>query len=202
LKHAAPRRVSAAGRILASCFATLAVSSALAHGSRDTERLPVIGPAPQFTLTRETGEPFSSRELRGKVAAVTFIYATCTDSCPVLTSRLVAVQRKLGADFGAKVRFVAITVDPTADTPEVLRRYASAHGADPRGWSFLTGSPAAIGTVVRDFGAFARKNPRGDVDHLYITSLIDRRGEMRVQYLGYRFDPDEMLRDLKSLLGE
>jgi hypothetical protein len=25
---------------------------------------------------------------------------------------------------------------------------------------------------------------------------------LRVQYLGYRFDPDEMLRDLRSLLRE
>ena len=46
------------------------------------------------------------------------------------------------------------------------------------------------------------KNPRGDVDHLYITSLIDRNGAMRVQYLGYRFDPEEMLRDLRALLRE
>ena len=56
--------------------------------------------------------------------------------------------------------------------------------------------------VVRDFGAFARKNPRGDVDHLYLTSLIDRSGAMRVQYMGYRFDPDEMLRDLRALIRE
>ena len=42
----------------------------------------------------------------------------------------------------------------------------------------------------------------GDVDHLFLTSLIDRKGMLRVQYLGYRFDPDEMLRDLRALLRE
>jgi hypothetical protein len=31
---------------------------------------------------------------------------------------------------------------------------------------------------------------------------VDRAGALRVQYMGVRFDPDEMLRDLRSLLRE
>lgn len=178
------------------------ITPAAAHGTKGNERLPVIGPAPRFSLVRESGERFASDELAGKVAAVSFIYATCRDTCPILTAKLATLQRRLGADFGPRVRFVSITVDPVVDTPEVLRGYADAHGADRRGWSFLTGTPEEIRGVVLDFGGFANKNPRGDVDHLYITSLIDRRGAMRVQYLGYRFDPEEMLRDLRALLRE
>ena len=136
------------------------------------------------------------------MSAVTFVYATCKDACPVLTAKLVQMQRKLGADFPGRVRFVAITVDPVTDTPEVLAAYAKAMGADPRGWKFLTGPPEQVQRVVADFGAFARKNKGGDVDHLYLTSLIDRNGAMRVQYLGYRFDANEMLRDLRRLLRE
>lgn len=189
-------------RVLLLGLAALACPPSFGHAAQASERLPVIGPAPRFRLKRESGKSFGSDELRGRVAAVTFIYATCRDTCPVLTSKMVALQRRLGADFGRGVGFVAITVDPLVDTPEVLRRYAEAHGADSRGWAFLTGTPEEIRGVVRDFGAFARKGPRGDVDHLYLTSLIDRKGAMRVQYLGYRFDPDEMLRDLQSLLRE
>jgi len=188
--------------LLPLAFLALAAPAAWPHAGGATERLPVIGKAPQFSLVRESGERFASSELRGQVAAVTFIYATCTDTCPLLTSKLVQLQKRLGRDFGERVRFVAITVDPAVDTPEVLRRYREAHGASPRGWVFLTGSNDEIRGVVRDFGAFARKNPRGDVDHLYITSLIDRTGSMRVQYVGYRFDPDEMLRDLRALIRE
>lgn len=160
-----------------------------------------MGPAPQFALTSDAGERVSLADLRDKVLAVTFIYATCKDSCPVLTAKMVGVQRRLGADFGARVRFVAITVDPEVDTPAVLKVYGDAIGADRGGWSFLTGSPEEIATVVREYGAFARRAARG-VDHLYLTSLIDRAGAMRVQYLGYRFDPDEMLRDLRALARE
>jgi protein SCO1/2 len=56
--------------------------------------------------------------------------------------------------------------------------------------------------VTRRYGVFARKQPRGDVDHTFLTSLIDRQGTLRVQYLGVRYDADEMLRDLRSLVSE
>ena len=188
-------------RLLAALLCACALPAG-AHKSGAHERLPVIGPAPAFELTAHTGERFALSDLRDRVVAVTFIYATCRDSCPVLTRKLAAMQRKLGSDFGTKVRFVAISVDPEVDTPEVLRGYAEALGANHKGWSFLTGTPEEIRAVVRSYGAFSRKNAGGDVDHLYLTSLIDRSGAMRVQYLGYRFDADEMLRDLRGLMRE
>jgi hypothetical protein len=43
---------------------------------------------------------------------------------------------------------------------------------------------------------------RGDVDHTFLTSLVDQSGILRVQYIGVRFNPDEMLRDLQGLLQE
>ena len=193
-------------RLLAAALvilASAAPASILAHKSPSQhERLPVIGPAPAFALTTHTGERLALDDLRDRVVAVTFIYATCRDSCPVLTRKLSAMQRKLGKDFGPKVRFVAITVDPEVDTPEVLRDYARNLGAQAHGWSFLTGSPEEIRSVVRAYGAFSRKTASGDVDHLYLTSLVDRSGDMRVQYLGYRFDAEEMLRDLRGLMRE
>jgi protein SCO1/2 len=38
------------------------------------------------------------------------------------------------------------------------------------------------------------------VEHTNLTSIIDPRGKLRVQYLGVRFDPDEFRRDLLSLV--
>ena len=99
----------------------------------------------------------SLRDFRGKVVAVTFIFASCTDSCPLLTDNMARVQDKLGSAFGSKVAFVSITVDPERDTPEVLRQYAENFGANLRGWAFLTGDPAVIRDVGRKYGVFARK---------------------------------------------
>jgi protein SCO1 len=134
--------------------------------------------------------------------AVTFIYTLCTNTCPVLTPMMSFVQDQLGADFGAKIAFVSITVDPKRDTPEVLKEYAQVFGANLAGWSFLTGPSDVIQDVTRRYGVYALKSTNGDVDHTFLTSIIDRRGILRVQYLGVRFDPNEFRRDLLSLLQE
>jgi protein SCO1/2 len=171
------------------------------HHSKQ-QRLPKIAPAPGFALISQDGAPVALADLRGKVVAVTFIYTSCTDTCPMLTALMVRVQDQLGQDFGERIAFVSITVDPDRDTPEVLKQYADTFGADLKGWAFLTGAPAAIRDVTYRYGVFAAKTAKDDVDHTFLTSIVDRNGVLRVQYLGVRFDPDEFRRDLLNLLKE
>jgi protein SCO1 len=177
-------------------------SLALAASLGMAETLPKIGPAPEFTLTRQDGKRLALRELRGKVLVITFIFASCTDTCPLLTAKMAGLQSRLGPAFGPQVFFLSITVDPERDTPAVLKRYAEAHKANMAGWAFLTGSPAEIREVARRYGIYYKKTARGDVDHTFLTSLVDQNGILRVQYVGVRFNPDEMLRDLQSLVRE
>jgi len=178
------------------------LASTLSYAAGERDGLPRIGPAPAVSLMAQDGKRLSLKELRGKVVAVTFIYASCADTCPLLTAKMAGLQAALGADFGPKVFFLSITVDPERDTPAVLQRYAQAHGANLAGWAFLTGTPSEIRQVARRYGVYYRKTPRGDVDHTFLTSLVDQSGTLRVQYLGVRFDPDELLQDLQSLLQE
>ncbi len=120
----------------------------------------------------------------------------------MLTDKLARVQDELGSDFGSKIAFVSITTDPERDTPEVLKGYAEAFEANLAGWSFLTGEPAAVLDVAHRYGVAVAKAADGQVDHTMLTTLIDRQGTMRVQYLGYRFDEEEFRRDLESLVNE
>ena len=175
---------------------------ALDHAAGKDQPLPSIGPAPEFTLTTQDGGRLSLADLRGKVVVITFIFASCKDSCPLLTHKLATLQSRLGRDFGPDAFFVSITVDPERDTPEALKRHASAHGSRLVGWAFLTGTPVEIRDVARRYGIAYGKTPGGDVDHTFLTSLVDRSGTVRVQYLGTRFDPDDMLKDIQSLLRE
>jgi protein SCO1/2 len=184
----------------------LAAIAALLSGAVDAapkpEALPTIGPAPAFTLTAQDERRLALTDLRGKVVVLTFIYTTCVDTCPLLTGKMAALQERLGADFGRRVFFVSITVDPARDTPAVLKGYGAAHGAKFDGWAFLTGSPAEIRDVAKRYGVFYKKTARGDIDHTFLTSVIDPRGILRVQYLGVRFEPTELLNDVRSVLAE
>lgn len=189
--------------VLVVALATLSWSTTAAgRDAKGDEDLSKIGPAPEFTLTTQDNSRLSLRDLRGRVVVVTFIYASCTDTCPLLTAKLASLQAKLGTEFGQKVFFASVTVDPERDTPEVLKRYAQAHGANPAGWAFLTGTPSEIRAVAKHYGVYYRKASRGDVDHTFLTSLVDQDGILRVQYLGVRFDPNELLRDLQTLMRE
>jgi protein SCO1/2 len=182
-----------------------AVASLLAgaaHAAPRSEALPTIGPAPAFTLTSQDERRVSLADLRGKVVVLTFIYTTCVDTCPLLTAKLAGLQSRLGADFGARVFFVSVTVDPERDSPVVLKTYGSAHGARFDGWAFLTGTPSEIREVAKRYGVFVKKTARGDVDHTFLTSVIDARGVLRVQYMGTRFDPMELLADIRGVLVE
>ncbi len=180
----------------------IGIAPAFAHRSAREARLPSIGAAPAFTLTDIEGKKLSLADLRGRVVALTFIFTSCADTCPVLTAKLVGIQRKLKSEMKPQVFFAAITVDPERDTPEALRRYAQSHGADPAHWAFLTGSPAEIKEVTQRYGIFHKKQPQGEVDHTFLTSLIDKQGTLRVQYLGWRFRPAEFTEDLRALVKE
>ena len=175
----------------------LAVLSAAAG-----EKLPEIGPAPEFKLIDQDGNQLALKELRGKVVVVTFIYTSCTDTCPLLTAKMAGLQSRLGAAFGPQVFFISISVDPEHDTPRVLKAYARARHVNTTGWAFLTGSTAEIRDTAKHYGVYYKKMSPGDVDHTFLTSLIDHKGMLRVQYMGVQFHSDEMLRDLQILLGE
>ena len=97
------------------------------------QRLPTIGAAPDFALTSQDGAEVTLGDLRGKVVAVTFIYTWCPDVCPMLTDKMARVQDELGPDFGSKVAFVSITVDPERDTPEALKDLRGGIRRQPRG---------------------------------------------------------------------
>ena len=169
---------------------------------RTTSACRSIGPAPDFTLTSQDGEPVSLHDFRGKVVAVTFIYTYCPDLCPMLTANMVSVQDRLGSEFGSRIAFVSITVDPEHDTPEVLKQYAQDLTPISTAGLSLPEIRRSLREVEKQYGIFARKTADGDVDHTFLTSLVDPNGILRVQYLGVRFDLEEFRGDLLSLMDE
>ena len=165
------------------------------------EPLPHIGPAPDFRLINQNGRPFALEQLRGQVAVVTFIFTSCSDSCPLLTAKLVNIQSRLGSDE-PEVFFVGITVDPLHDSPKVLKRYGELYSAPESRFAFLTGDFEDIHKIVSSYGAYFNQKGERDVDHTFLTSIVDQAGVLRVQYMGWRFDPEEFISDLRSLVHE
>src|SRR5580692_10467786 len=129
-------------------LAVLALVVGLAACSRHAPPLEVLGDIPQFELTAQSGQPFHSQTLAGKIWVADFIYTTCPGPCPRMTSQMREVQ-----DAVLKipdVRLVSFSVDPANDTPPVLAAYAKVHGASPSIWYFLTGPVPTLQMLDRD----------------------------------------------------
>ena len=155
--------------------------------------LPTLGVVPAFSLTERAGTALTQDDLRGKVWVADFIFTRCPDVCPVLTSRMRDLQKTLDAKR-ADVTLVSISVDPGYDTPEVLRAYATAHGAGP-GWHFVTGPRDAIARLLRDgfHVAFADDGPAtGPITHSDRFVLVD--AELRIRGYYHGSDPEDLAR--------
>ena len=147
--------------------------------------LPVLGTVPSFALTERSGESLTAADLAGHVWVADFIFTRCPDFCPALTARLATLQKTLPA-AADPIRLVSFSVDPTRDTPEALRAYASRAGAGA-GWLFVTGTREAIAALLRDGFrvAYADDGPAdAPITHSDRFVLVDRELRIRGYYHG------------------
>jgi protein SCO1/2 len=125
-----------------------------------------------FNLTDANGVPFSSVKLAGKPFAMFFGFTHCPDVCPTTLARLARLRRQLGKGEDS-FAIVFVTVDPERDGPKEVGSYTAMFGTPVIG---LTGSPAEIDRVKKQFGVYSAKveQPGADysVDHTAVTFLF------------------------------
>jgi protein SCO1/2 len=158
-------------------------------------------PAPDFTLTDQDGRRVSLADLRGRLVVLDFIYTRCPGPCPTLTGVHAELQRRLPPALRERTHFVSISLDPARDTPEALRAYARARGADLSSWWFLTGAPEAVDPVLARFGVGRTPREDGEIDHRIVTFLLDSEGRIARRWTGLDHEADELLADLARVAG-
>jgi len=125
------------------------------HRIKDSAQTWMENYIPNVELTNEKNQKvfFYDDLLREKVVMINFFFTACSGICPLSTANLIRVQKSFGNHLGRDVFIYSITLDPETDTPEVLKRYATAFGAKP-GWSFLTGDFDDIELLRHRLGIF------------------------------------------------
>ena len=168
-------------------------------------RLAIIRPATDFRLTTQDDKQLHFADLNGKVRLVSFIFTTCSGSCPATTHRMAPVQEsihKKGLDKDDKVQLLSISLDPARDTPEVLRSYMKLYDIDPANWFFLTGPTERVAKVVSDWGMWAKPAANGQLDHPSRIFLVDRQGRIREIYNLAFMKTRWVVEDIELLLNE
>lgn len=196
------RRLGWAGFFLVFVLAVaMGYSMWQASVRRDVERLPVIRAVPEFSLTDQNGQTVTNADLRSKVWIADFIFTRCAGPCPLMTARMLEMQKALVKT--PDVKLVSVTVDPEYDTPEVLKAYAEANFADPNRWKFLTGDKAVIEKLVTEGFMQHLAEENGEPVHGTMFLIVDGNGMVRSARM--LEDPElipKILMDTGNLLRE
>ncbi len=105
----------------------------------------IIAKVPVFSLVDQDGKAFTNESLVGKVWVGDFVFTRCSGPCPMMSGKMSRIQTALA---GTPVRLVTFSVDPTYDTPAVLKAYGKQWSADYSRWTFLTGGEQAIQSLA------------------------------------------------------
>ncbi len=141
---------------------------------------------PDFQLTDQNGQKISNKDMLGKVYLVEFFYSRCPTICPVMNSNMTYIMTEINRpDFG----IVSISIDPTHDTPEVLKNHARMIGATSQNWHFVSGDRDYIGNLADQFDIYVgdKEDQSESLNHSGMIALVDKDGNLRC-----RFDENNM----------
>lgn len=139
-----------------------------------------IGPVPTFKLTDQNNKTVSDKDYLGKVYVVEFFFTTCPTICPKMNESMLQLQNEFygNPNFG----IASITIDPSKDTPQVLKEHADLLGVKHYNWYFLTGDKDYIYSLAnKGFNLYAGENNKaaGGFEHSGLFALIDKEGKIR-----------------------
>lgn len=176
-----------------------AVAAALKAAGPST-RLRKGDALPDLSLVTQAGAPYTSRDFQGRVTALTFIFTRCPmpEFCPLMVKRFQQIQRTITSDPTlADARLLAVSLDPTFDTPEVLTAYARSMQADPARWTFVTGTPEDVTRLTRAFSVHVETNGVL-LDHTLATAVIDADGRIVEVWRGNGWTPEDVVAAMRG----
>lgn len=153
---------------------------------------------PAFTLVDQNGKDLKSADLAGTYTLLDFMFTRCAvpDFCPLMTRNFSEIKSALATDAGAdKLRLLSVSFDPK-DTPEVLRQYAEAKGAN---WTFATGESGEIDKLTKAF-AVRVEEESGTYNHGLCTALVGPDGKILQLWRGNAWKPQEVTEAVRAAL--
>jgi protein SCO1 len=206
--RAIPRRTLIAATV--ACVAVAGCGGAQIHtrSAGPLSQLDVKLPAPaqlraatpQFALRDSLGRLVSLSQFRGKAVLLTFIYDHCPDTCPLIVANLHTALLRLGS-AASKLQILAVSVDPSGDTPATVRAFLAAHEMTGR-MEYLIGTSRELAPVWQAYGVQVQASPaQREVGHSAFLYGITGRGSVLVLYPP-TFDPAWIAHDAPLLASD
>lgn len=165
---------------------------------------------PNFSLINQDEKHIRLEQYRGRVILLTFIYTRCPlpDYCPLMSNNFAAIDKELKKSTALyeKTHLLSISFDTEYDTPKVLKSYGSAYTENYTSetfshWEFATGTPDEIREIAQFFG-LRYYNESNQIVHGLRTAIIAPDGKVYKVYRNNDWKPEEILRDIQTLLDK
>jgi protein SCO1/2 len=176
-------------------------SEALADNFDAAAVLTPAKPAPPIRLHNYLGQPVNIDSYRGKAVLVTFLYTSCPDICPLITSNLRVALNLMGKAKAAKVQIIAVSVDPRGDTPKAVAAFLARHGMTGR-MQYLIGSAKELARVWKAWGVGSERDAQQPqfINHTGLVYGVTASGKRLTLYAS-SFQPSEIVHDVPLLVA-
>jgi protein SCO1/2 len=151
------------------------------------------------------GTELSFDALPKKLKLIEFMYTNCPDICPVTTYKMKHLRDELFKkdEFGKKIEFITITIDPARDTTEKLTKYSQTFDMkETNGWHLLRGDEKATKNLAQSFNFLYRDPGGGMYIHTSNTYLLDEDNHLiEVFGMGEKgFDSQKVLKKIEQAM--
>lgn len=147
----------------------------------------------------QDAEELQLKDLKGKNLVMVMIFTSCRTACPILVADMKKVHDKIEKNKLKDTSLVLISIDPTNDTPEVLKKFAAERNMDSEPWIFLRSDEESTREFANVLAVKYKKISPIEFSHSNIISVFNRNGELVSQEEGSGINSDAVAKTVNEL---
>ena len=147
----------------------------------------------------QDAEELQLKDLKGKNLVMVMIFTSCRTACPILVADMKKVHDKIEKNKLKDTSLVLISIDPTNDTPEVLKKFAAERNMDSEPWIFLRSDEESTREFANVLAVKYKKISPIEFSHSNIISVFNRNGELVSQEKGSGINSDAVAKTVNEL---
>ena len=147
----------------------------------------------------QDAEELHLKDLKGKNLVMVMIFTSCRTACPILVGDMKKIHAKIEKNKLKDTSLVLISIDPTNDTPEVLKKFAAERNMDSEPWIFLRSDEESTREFANVLAVKYKKISPIEFSHSNIISVFNRNGELVSQEEGSGINSDAVAKTVNEL---
>ena len=139
-------------------------------------------------------------DLKGKVLVTTMVFTSCKTSCPRLIAEMKSIATKVGKVDPSQIRYIFISIDPTNDSPEVMRTSLQDNKIKGKEWLFIRSNEQDTRALANLMSVRYKEISPMEFSHSNTINVYSKEGLLRYQKEGFNEGNEEIVKEIKKLI--